>query len=103
MKVFATLSTFLVEMKCLETKCNIFCTLSLFNNSNSFKFRDYYEVANKSRRDFDMETGYKDNADVNTYPIRALASGADDSLIVIFQHDPLDTDFTCTGLFHGYR
>ncbi|XP_063916628.1 pickpocket protein 28-like [Zophobas morio] len=68
-----------------------------------FNYAEYYYVPNKSEDYFDLETGYKDNAGINTYPRRALMSGADNSLTVFFKYNLGDADFTCNGLFQGFR
>jgi amiloride-sensitive sodium channel len=69
----------------------------------SYHYADYYDIRNKSRQDFDIETGYEEGAGINTYPRRALTSGADNALSIFFEYDTEETDFVCNNFHQGFR
>ncbi|KAH0815247.1 hypothetical protein GEV33_007544 [Tenebrio molitor] len=68
-----------------------------------YHYADYYDIRNKSRQDFDIETGYEEGAGINTYPRRALTSGADNALSIFFEYDTEETDFVCNNFHQGFR
>ncbi|KAJ3655395.1 hypothetical protein Zmor_014527 [Zophobas morio] len=69
---------------------------------NISHYKDYHTIANTSV-DYDGDLGYKKTAGVNTYPVRALASGADNSLTLIFVHRSLNNDYICNQFLNGFR
>ncbi|KAJ3617439.1 hypothetical protein MTP99_007158 [Tenebrio molitor] len=68
-----------------------------------YHYADYYNIRNNSRQDFDIETGYEEGAGINTYPRRALTSGADNSLSIFFEYNTNETDFVCNNFLQGFR
>ncbi|RZC40059.1 ASC domain containing protein [Asbolus verrucosus] len=63
---------------------------------------DFYDVEHDSQ-DFGGEFGYKEGVGVDTYPRRALMSGADNFLNLLFRHDSNDTDYICNVFLQGFR
>ncbi|KAJ3647274.1 hypothetical protein Zmor_024797 [Zophobas morio] len=68
-----------------------------------YNYAQYYHVPNKSADYFNIETGYKENANMNTYPRRAMMSGADNALLIFFNIDTDYIDPICNGIFKGFR
>ncbi|KAJ3647270.1 hypothetical protein Zmor_024795 [Zophobas morio] len=81
---------------------NIFGRDDIFND-HVYNYEQYYHVPRKVADYFDMETGYKENVGVVTYPRRALMSGVDNGFTVFFNFDEKFDDPLCTGPLHGFR
>ncbi|XP_055528659.1 pickpocket protein 28-like [Wyeomyia smithii] len=65
---------------------------------------DYtYVTANKSSPQWTLETGYKDDADIDTYPLRVLGAGARGGLNILLSLYEYDLDFLCRGPVQGFK
>jgi amiloride-sensitive sodium channel len=62
-----------------------------------------YHRANYSFDDFNGDAGFVKSAGVVTYPLRALMSGADNSLEVYFEINTItDVDYACNSFIQGF-
>ncbi|KAJ3647272.1 hypothetical protein Zmor_024796 [Zophobas morio] len=65
---------------------------------------NFYNVRQKSHDyDFDAGWGYSKEAEMETYPRRALMSGADNSFDIYLKYNSNDTDYICNAFHQGYR
>ncbi|KAJ3646113.1 hypothetical protein Zmor_023717 [Zophobas morio] len=81
---------------------NIFGREDIFKD-HMYNYEQYYHVPQKIADFFDMETGYKENVGVDTYPRRALMSGVGNGLTIFFKFDEEIDDPLCTGPLQGFR
>nr|XP_008193548.2 PREDICTED: pickpocket protein 28 [Tribolium castaneum] len=63
---------------------------------------DFYEVLNDSKH-FNTDSGYAPESGIDTYPQRALMSGALNSLDVYLKTNSNDTDYICSNFMQGFR
>ncbi|XP_044256790.1 uncharacterized protein LOC123006401 [Tribolium madens] len=63
---------------------------------------DFYQVLNDSKN-FNTDSGYDPESGINTYPRRALMSGALNSLDVYLKTNSNDTDYICSAFMQGFR
>ncbi|XP_062557737.1 pickpocket protein 28-like [Armigeres subalbatus] len=53
--------------------------------------------------DWNMETGYGDNAGVDSYPFRPLAKGYHSGLAIVLKTRQMDTEYLCEGPNKGFK
>ncbi|KAJ8935302.1 hypothetical protein NQ318_015336 [Aromia moschata] len=80
-------------------------TFNMMNRDEIFKenvvhFSNYHKNENKS--EWHIDRGYSKDSTLNAYPLRALLSGADNSIQVTFMHFQSDTDYICVEDVLGY-
>ncbi|RZB38942.1 ASC domain containing protein [Asbolus verrucosus] len=78
-----------------EGVCHSF---NIFNDLVSH-YKDYHTASEANITMWNMETGYSDEAAIETYPRRALLSGASKGLTVNLATVKKDLDFKCNGMF----
>ncbi|XP_058461711.1 pickpocket protein 28-like [Malaya genurostris] len=66
--------------------------------------QDYpYVTANKSSPQWTLETGYREDAIIDTYPMRVLGAGARGGLNILLMLYQYDLDYLCRGPVQGFK
>ncbi|XP_058837402.1 pickpocket protein 28-like [Topomyia yanbarensis] len=66
--------------------------------------KDYsYVTANKSSPQWTLEMGYREDADIDTYPLRVLGAGARGGLNILLMLYDYDLDYLCRGPVQGFK
>nr|XP_019536370.2 pickpocket protein 28-like [Aedes albopictus]XP_019556891.1 pickpocket protein 28-like [Aedes albopictus] len=65
---------------------------------------DYqYVTKNFSSTQWSLETGYREDADIDTYPVRVLGAGARAGLNILLRLYNYDLDYLCRGPVQGFK
>ncbi|XP_065086994.1 pickpocket protein 28-like [Ochlerotatus camptorhynchus] len=65
---------------------------------------DYpYLQENRSSTQWTLESGYRDDADIDTYPVRVLGAGARAGLNILLRLYEYDLDYICRGPVQGFK
>ncbi|XP_044759456.1 pickpocket protein 28-like [Coccinella septempunctata] len=80
---------------------NMLSTENIFKNTTNFKRGSSSSSGPKSF--WIPQQGYSIDADLDTFPRRALLSGAANSLEIKLRHRKEDIDYVCTGAEQGYK
>ncbi|KAJ3665730.1 hypothetical protein Zmor_001210 [Zophobas morio] len=72
-------------------------------NDHVYNYANYYEVPHKVADYFDVETGYKKNVGIDTYPRRTLKPGPENGITILLKFDERWYDPTCNVYFKGFR
>ncbi|KAL3273930.1 hypothetical protein HHI36_015355 [Cryptolaemus montrouzieri] len=70
-------------------------------SDNAAKYHGFVETAEPSQ--WIPQVGYPEEAELDTYPRRALLSGAINSLEIIMGHSEKDINYECNGAEQGYK
>jgi hypothetical protein len=100
-KEFVTHLIYYTGMRYSEKMCKYYKGLFGIYFS-SFHYEDFHQPAIASSN-YNDDTRYAKVTDVDTYPARALLSGADNSLELQFKHVQEKSDTLCNKYLQGFR
>ncbi|KAJ8928635.1 hypothetical protein NQ314_018771 [Rhamnusium bicolor] len=79
---------------------NILDRRDIFYN-DVYNFHNFHET--NRTKDWSMEQGYSETANIDTFPRRALRAGTKDALYIVLQTKYSDTEYECSSEESGYR
>lgn len=68
-----------------------------------FRYNSTYYHKVSKRTDWNIEEGYDNPRNVNTYPVRAFRAGAKHGLFLVLKTKKEDIDYDCSSDENGYR
>ncbi|XP_055599041.1 pickpocket protein 28-like [Uranotaenia lowii] len=97
--------TIFTETLTEEGLCYTFNSLSAEDLLRTEELHDDYPYVTENRSSYHWtpESGYKEDADIDTYPVRVLGAGARGGLNILLRLYDYDLDYLCRGPVQGFK